>query len=68
MLEAEISKYVIVELLPTDITVERIMARGMSEMQARTIAARLVKHGGLTEIRYKTDNGGVAKAYRKVVK
>jgi hypothetical protein len=60
-----ISKKVVVDLLPTDWTLEKLMNMGMSKAQARTTINDMVEKGLAVEIRYRRgDNGYYAKGCR----
>jgi hypothetical protein len=63
-----LSKKVVVELLPTDWTVERLKQKGMTKPQARRTINDMVEAGLAVEIRYLRDNKYYAKGCRAVSK
>ena len=60
-----VQEKVIVQLLPTDWTVERLREKGLSERQARDTLTEMVKKGLAYEVRYRrTKTGSFAIGYR----
>ena len=60
-----IQEKVIVQLLPTDWTVERLQEKGLTLRQARDTLTEMVKKGLAYEIRYRrTKTGSFAIGYR----
>lgn len=60
-----VQEKVIVQLLPTDWTVERLKEKGLSLRQARDTLAEMVKKGLAYEIRYRrVKTGSFAVGYR----
>jgi len=64
----EICKKVIVDLLPTDWTIERLMEKGMSKTQSYETISKMIADGLAVEIRYRRNNRYVAKGCRAIVK
>lgn len=63
-----VSRLLLVELLPTDVTIEGLVLRGLTDATARKLVSGLVKQGLCYEVRYKKANNATAKAWRAVVK
>ena len=64
-IEQSVKEKVLVDLLPTDWTVERLREKGLSERQARATLTEMVKKGLAYEVRYRrTKTGSFAIGYR----
>ena len=64
-IEQSVQDKVIVQLLPTDWTVERLQEKGLTLRQARDTLTEMVKNGLAYEIRYRrTKTGSFAIGYR----
>jgi hypothetical protein len=54
----------VVKLLPTDWTLERLLEKGLSDAQARSLINKMISDGLAVEIRYLRNNRYMAKGCR----
>ena len=64
IINAEISKTELLPLIASDLTIERLMKRNLTDAQARKVVKSLIDQGIVYEFRYKTARNTTAKAYR----